>query len=59
MWAASAGLTLCARLLIDAGADTEAVDNDGHTALDLAQLFRHAEIASLLMKSRTTAATLA
>ena len=38
-------------LMIDAGADVEAWDNNGNTALIIASRFRHTEVVRLLRKA--------
>lgn len=49
MWAAAAGHVDVVRLLIEAGADVRAVDNEGVTALHLARANGHAEVAAALI----------
>ncbi|MEO8465949.1 MAG: ankyrin repeat domain-containing protein [Gammaproteobacteria bacterium] len=49
MWAAVAGYVDVVRLLIEAGADVRAVDDEGMTALQLARANGHTEVASALL----------
>jgi len=49
MWAAVAGRVDVVRLLIEAGADVRAVDDEGVTALDLARANGHTEVAAALL----------
>ncbi len=49
MWAAVAGHVDVVRLLIEAGADVRAVDDEGVTALHLARAKGHTEVASALL----------
>jgi len=49
MWAAVAGHVDVVRLLIEAGADVRAVDDEGVTALHLARAKGHAEVAAALL----------
>ena len=48
MYAAWQGWANCAELLLRAGAAPMRTNSDGHTALDLAQQHRHADVVSLL-----------
>jgi ankyrin repeat protein len=49
MWAAVAGHVDVVRLLIEAGADVRAVDDEGVTALHLARANGHTEVAAALL----------
>jgi len=49
MWAAVAGHVDVVRLLIEAGADVRAVDDEGVTALQLARANGHTEVAAALL----------
>jgi ankyrin repeat protein len=49
MWAAAAGHVDVVRLLIEAGADVRAVDDEGVTALHLARANGHTEVAAALL----------
>lgn len=49
MWAAVAGHADVVRLLIEAGADVRAVDDEGVTALHLARANGHTEVAAALL----------
>ncbi len=49
MWAAVAGHVDVVRLLIEAGADVRAVDDEGVTALHLARAKGHTEVAAALL----------
>ena len=49
MWAAVAGHADVVRLLIEAGADVRAVDDEGVTALHLARAKGHTEVANALL----------
>ena len=49
MWAAVAGNVDVVRLLIEAGADVRAVDDEGVTALHLARAKGHTEVAAALL----------
>jgi ankyrin repeat protein len=49
MWAAAAGQVGVVRLLIEAGADVRAVDDEGVSALDLARTNGHAEVVAALI----------
>jgi uncharacterized protein len=49
MWAAVAGHVDVVRLLIEAGADVRAVDDEGVTALQLARANGHTEVANALL----------
>jgi hypothetical protein len=48
MYAAWQGWANCAELLLRAGAEPMRTNSDGHTALDLAQQHRHADVVRLL-----------
>ena len=53
--AAGYGQTETARVLIDAGARVDLVDNRGKSALDMAREFKHAPTVELLEQSLGTA----
>lgn len=54
MWAAVAGHVDVVRLLIEAGADVRAVDDEGVTALHLARANGHTEVAAALLAAGAT-----
>ncbi len=51
MWAAGYGHADTARVLIDAGARVDLVDNRGKSALDMAREFKHAETVEVLERA--------
>lgn len=55
MWAAAAGHVDVVRLLIEAGADVGAVDDEGVSALQLARTNGHAEVAAALIAAGASA----
>jgi hypothetical protein len=50
-YAARRGATECVRLLLEAGANPEIKTNNGHRALDVAQNYKHAACAELLLNA--------